>query len=136
MNAATGIAVSGMSAAAFSLSASASNLANAQTQAPLPAGGQTSVQTQPSPYQPVTVSDTAALGGGVSATTIPQVPASTLAYDPSSPFANLQGMVAEPNVDPDNEIVNEMSAALAYKANLISFKTAEDTEKTLLDAIA
>ena len=45
-------------------------------------------------------------------------------------------MVAQPNVDPAREIVNQMTAALAYRANIATFKTAQQMEKTLLDAMA
>ena len=138
MNSAMTIAVSGMLAAATSLTASASNLANLQSDGPVPATDpQQPVAPAPgSVYQPLQVSDTAQPGGGVSATVSPALPAYTLAYDPGAPYANLQGMVATPNVDPAREVVNQIAASLAYKANIVTFKTAQQMEKTLLDALA
>jgi flagellar basal body rod protein FlgC len=44
-------------------------------------------------------------------------------------------MVAAPNVDPAQEAVNQMSASIAYKANINAFKAADSALKTLLDAI-
>ena len=48
--------------------------------------------------------------------------------------ANMQGMVAA-NIDPAQQAVNMMTAALAYKANIATFKTAQQMEKTLLDTM-
>ena len=138
MNDAMNIAVSGMQAAATAMTASASNIANMQNNGPVPAtGSETPVpQTPGSVYQPLAVSQASAPGGGVSASLTPSLPGYALAYDPSAPFANLQGMVATPNVDPAREAVNQITAALTYKANIATFKTAEEMEKTLLDATA
>ena len=138
MNAAMNIAVSGMRAASTGFVASASNLANLESAGPVPA---TSPQQQVAPapgsvYQPIAVTDTAQPGGGVAATVAPSLPSYTLAYDPSAPFANMQGMVAMPNVDPAQEAVNQITASLAYRANIATFKTAAEMEKTLLDAMA
>ena len=55
-------------------------------------------------YQPAAVTQTAQQDGGVSATITPSLPSYTLAYDPSAPFANVQGMVAQPNVDPARKL--------------------------------
>ena len=138
MNTAMNIAVSGMLAASAGLNASASNLANLESDGPVPA---TSPQQPVAPapgsvYQPVHVTDAAQPGGGVSTTVSPSLPAYTLAYDPGAPFANMQGMVAAPNIDPAREVVNQITASLAYKANIATFKTAQQMEKTLLDALA
>ena len=138
MNSAMTIAVSGMLAASTSLTASASNLANLQSDGPVPATDpqQPVVPAPGSVYQPVQVTDTARPGGGVSAAASPSLPAYSLAYDPTAPFANMQGMVAQPNVNPAREVVNQITASLAYKANIATFKTAQEMEKSLLDALA
>lgn len=54
----------------------------------------------------------------------------------SVPFANPQSMVVASETDPAREIVNQVTATLAYRANIATFKTAEQMEKTLLDALA
>ena len=138
MNTAMNIAVSGMLAASTGFTASASNLANLESAGPVPA---TSPQQQVAPapgsvYQPVAATRTAQPGGGVTASITPTLPSYTLAYDPSQPFANMQGMVAEPNIDPAQQVVNMMTASLAYKANIATFKTAQQMETTLLNTIA
>jgi flagellar basal-body rod protein FlgC len=138
MNDAMNIAVTGMLAASTAMTASASNIANMQTDGPVPATGpQTPVLQAPgSVYQPLAVSQSAQPNGGVSASLTPSLPGYALAYDPSAPFANMQGMIATPDVDPAREAVNQITAALAYKANIASFKTAEEMEKSLLNATA
>lgn len=54
----------------------------------------------------------------------------------SVPFANLQGLIVAPEIDPAREVVNQLTASLAYRANIATFKTAQRMEKTLLDALA
>jgi flagellar basal-body rod protein FlgC len=132
------IAASGMAAAATSLTASASNIANMETVGPVPSGG----PLQPVPsnsggvYQAVSAPTQALPGGGVTAAISNTLPSYTLAYDPSAPFANLQGMVAAPNVDPVAEAVNQISASVAFRANLAVFETASKNFKSLLDTLA
>lgn len=138
MNSAMNSAASGMLAASTSLAASASNIANMQSNGPVPATSpmQPVAQSPGSVYQPVTVAQSATPGGGVSATVTPSLPSYALAYDPSAPYANMQGMIATPNVDPAQEAVNQMMASVAYKANIDSFKAAQGMMKSLLDAMA
>jgi flagellar basal-body rod protein FlgC len=84
-------------------------------------------------YQPVSVAQSAAPGGGVTASLQPVQPASTLAYDPSSPFANVQGQVAVPNVDLATQLVDMTQAVHTFRANLAVFKTVSHMSKALLD---
>jgi flagellar basal-body rod protein FlgC len=49
-------------------------------------------------------------------------------YEPGSPFANEQGYVAMPNVNPVEEMVNMISASRSYQTNAEVMNTA----KTLL----
>lgn len=117
MDSAMSIAASGMMAAQAGLAASASNIANMQAESPVPAAG------------------TSMTGGGVQAAAS-TAPRPVLAYDPSAPFANLQGMVATPNVDLAAEAVNQITASIAFKANLAAFKAAESNYKALIEALA
>jgi flagellar basal-body rod protein FlgC len=138
MESAMAIAASGMAAASTSIAVSASNIANMDSTGPVPATNpsQPVPQTPGSVYQPVSASLTASPGGGVQATTSNILPSYTLAYDPSAPFANLQGMVAAPNVDPVAETVDQISAAAAFQANLAVFKAADKDFNSLLDMLA
>ncbi|HWU54794.1 MAG TPA: flagellar basal body rod C-terminal domain-containing protein [Rhizomicrobium sp.] len=118
MGNAMSIAASGMQAASVRLEAAASNIVN------MDSGG----------YQPVSVAQSPAPDGGVSTSLQPVTPASLLAYDPASPYANVQGMVAQPNVDMATEIVNMKEAANSFRASIQAYKTASQMFKTLLDA--
>lgn len=138
MDAGMAIAASGILAAAQNLTASASNIANMQTIGPVPATSpfQPVPQTPGSVYQAVSATTTTLPGGGVASSISNTLPSYTLAYDPMAPFANLQGMVAAPNVDPVSEVTNQISASLAFKADLAVFRVAEDNFKSLLDTLA
>lgn len=132
------IADSGMAAAAASLTTSASNIAHMQSDGPVPATGplQPAPPTTGSVYQAVSAATQTSPGGGVTPVISPTLPSYTLVYDPSAPFANLQGIVAAPNVDPATEAVNQISALAAFRANLAVFKSASKEFKALLDMLA
>ena len=137
MDDAMAIAASGMAAASASLTAAASNIANMETAGPVPA----TTPMGPLPassgvYQPVSATTQALPGGGVTAAISNTLPSYSLAYDPSAPFANLQGMVAAPNVDLAAQAVNQLSSALAFRANLAVFQVASKNFKALLDILA
>jgi flagellar basal-body rod protein FlgC len=138
MDSAFSIAASGLSAASLRLSASASNIANAQSTGPVPATPPTQPigQGRGTVYQPVTVAQSALAGGGISASIAPALPSYSLSYAPSSPYANAQGMVATPNVDPVREVTDEIGAKLAYRANLATLRVADSTERSLIDTVA
>jgi flagellar basal-body rod protein FlgC len=46
-------------------------------------------------------------------------------YDPSSTFADVNGYVTMPNVNPIEEMVNMISAQQDYQANLEAFNVAK-----------
>lgn len=132
MNGAISSALSGLAAATKRVAAAASNIANIGTTGSLEPGGR-------APYTPLDVQLTSqaaggALPGGVSASFVPRDPASIPVYDPNSPFANAEGLVATPNVDLAVEAVNLKAAEIAYKANLASIKTADAMTDELLKA--
>ena len=118
MGNAMSIATSGMQAASARLGAAASNIVNMDSNG----------------YQPVSVAQSPAPDGGVSSSLQPVTPASLLAYDPASPYANVQGMVAKPNVDLPTEIVNMKLASHSFRASIEAYKAASQMFKTLLDA--
>jgi flagellar basal-body rod protein FlgC len=118
MGNAMSIAASGMQAASVRLEAAASNIVNMDSNG----------------YQPVSATQSATPEGGVSASLQPVTPASLLAYDPASPYANVQGMVAQPNVDLPTEIVNMKLASHSFEASIQAYKAASQMFKTLLDA--
>jgi flagellar basal-body rod protein FlgC len=119
-------AVSGLQASEAQLSASAANLANAQT-----VGSLTGAGFGPA-YQPVSTVRSTAPGGGVSTAYAPVTPGSEPEYDPTSPAADAQGLVAAPNVDPANEMVGQMGALRSYQANLATLRVADEMQQSLL----
>jgi flagellar basal-body rod protein FlgC len=56
-----------------------------------------------------------------------------MVYDPDHPDANAEGFVAMPDVDPLIEMVDMMTAARAYEANLSAIKTIKDITKKSLE---
>ncbi|SON54600.1 putative proximal rod protein [Hartmannibacter diazotrophicus] len=118
--------LSGMMAASKRLEVSAANVANVRTTGKVPdATGASNA------YAPAVVSQTATASGvATQVTTKPQP--YRLAYDPDSPNANADGLVAEPNVDLTSEVVNQISAKFAYEASVKTLKVADEmTQKTL-----
>lgn len=108
MNAIT-TGLSGLMASTAQLTASASNVANAHTSVPL-AGAD---------WGPAT---NVTIGGQ----------ATTPAYDPQSPYANEDGLVAMPNVDIAREAVNQMVARQSFQANLNTIRIADEMQRSLL----
>ena len=54
-------------------------------------------------------------------------------YDPQHPHANEKGYVAMPNINPMEEMVNMISAARGYEANITALKAAKDMALKALD---
>ncbi|HRI77050.1 MAG TPA: flagellar basal body rod C-terminal domain-containing protein [Alphaproteobacteria bacterium] len=130
------IALSGLGAQQKRLASTASNIANASTAGTVPgtvtsapastAGGSTV-------YKPLNVNLTSLASGGVRADVTADANGYSLAYDPSSPYANSEGMIAVPNVDLTTEMVNLLEIKTSYKANLAVLKTQDEMLGALLD---
>lgn len=107
----------------------ASNIANRASTGALPGGTDAKA-----PYQPVRAEQVALTGGGGTELRIrPVLPAYVPAFEPDAPYANADGLVAAPNVDPLDEMVGLEEAAFAFKANLMAFKTAAEMVRSLYD---
>ncbi len=130
-------AASGMQAAVQSLTAIAANIANANN-GPVPSTPPTQAVAQApgSVYQPVVSVQSPMPGGGVTSSLQPSLPGYTLAYNPGAPYANMQGMVATPNVDMPSQMVGMMEAANSFRANLAVYRTSSRLFKSLLDTVA
>jgi flagellar basal-body rod protein FlgC len=124
------IAGSGMSAESERLTAIASNVANANSA--VGAAGQP-YRAREVVFQAVSLQgDTAAadpssLGmDGVRVAGVVESAAPThTVYDPNSTFADANGYVQMPNVNPVDEMVNMISAQQDYQANLEAFNVAK-----------
>ena len=56
-------------------------------------------------------------------------------HDPSHPHADKDGYVYYPNIDPMTEMVNVLSAARSYEANLQAVNTAKDMQQKTLEIL-
>jgi flagellar basal-body rod protein FlgC len=135
---ASSIAQSGMLAATLRLEAAASNLANAQSDGALPdAGGLGPNPQAQEPYAPrrvdqVSLSASAGQSSGVAAQ-ITAAPDFFKSYKPDASFADAQGMVGSPNIDPVNEAVQLITAEQAFRSNMSVYGTADAMMKMVLD---
>lgn len=128
-------ALSGMNAATTKILNAARNIANISSSGKLPSKtGETT--TAFAPQDVVTLS--AATGNnalGVTTTTVPRTPSYRPAYDPSSPNADAQGLVAEPAIDITREITDSLTAEIAYKASVKVIEAEKKNEESLLDRL-
>jgi flagellar basal-body rod protein FlgC len=132
MNSVSSIATSGMAAATRRLEVSARNVANVLSAGPLPSAD-ASVTASFSAYVPLRVDQVETAGGGTAANVSPVSPSHVPAYDPNAPYADANGMVATPNVDLADEIVQQMVARYTFAANAGVMRTNADMMKSLLD---
>lgn len=122
------IALSGLKSASQRLEISAKNVANAQSTHTIVNGQRTD-----QPYTPQQPSQTTLATGGVITAARDVNPATVKQFNPQSDNADADGVAEIPNVDLEQEAVNQVIAAYDYKANLKALKTQLDLEKSLLD---
>lgn len=131
MDATAAIALSGLTTASTRVQVSASNLANMDDAAPLPGSG----VAGPAPFVPTRV-ETVSLGrNGVQAQLSAARPGTAPAYSPDSPYADASGMVAEPDVDPATELVEQMQALQQYRASAALIGVDDRMKQAALDLI-
>lgn len=137
MTDALSIALSGLMAQKQRLAATASNVANVSTGGSVPSADPSApASTVYKPLQAnLTSVQTQAGGAGVKAQIVEKENGYSLSYDPASPFANAEGLVAVPNVDLAEEAVSLMEIKIGYKANLSVMKTESEMIGELLDTI-
>ena len=122
------IAGSGMAAEAERLTAVASNIANANS---IATSSGTAYRAREVVFKAVSTDaggdPPSAVGmAGVEVAAIVESAAPLRSsYDPGSPFADANGYVAMPNVNPVEEMVNMISAQQDYQANLEAFNVAK-----------
>ncbi|WP_423821835.1 flagellar basal body rod protein FlgC [Salinisphaera sp. SPP-AMP-43] len=117
-----GIAGSALTAQSQRMNVAASNMANANSVAGPNGepyrGKEVQFQVQAAPGSEV---------GGVAVSGVTDNPAPfRQEYRPDSPLANDQGYVQMPNVNPTDEMVNMISAARSYEANINVLNTGKD----------
>jgi flagellar basal-body rod protein FlgC len=133
MNAILSIAASGMAAATRRLEVSASNVANALSDGPLPSADAATRAKYPAAYTPLRVDQVETAGGGTAAVVNSVSPSYTATYDPNAPYADDQGMVASPNVDLASEAVQQIIARYTFVMNAMVVRAYEQMMKSLLD---
>jgi flagellar basal-body rod protein FlgC len=125
MSTISSIALSGLNAATLRVQASASNLANARS------NGAVRGEAGPEPYAPLEVHQQAITTGGVAAQLAASSREPLLTYDPSAPYANAEGFVASPYIDPADEVVALAMATYSFSANLAVIRA----ESEMMDAM-
>lgn len=120
--------------ASLRLQVAASNIANARSNGPQP--GTANPENFPSAYSPLRVNQVDSVGGGTSATVTEFSPSTVAVFDPSAPYADGHGMVASPNVDLANELVQVLLARFNYKANALVIRADAQMSATLLNTTA
>lgn len=127
------IAASGLVGAMQRLQVSADNVANANSDGPLPSAS-AAVQSQyPAAYVAQQINQVATPGGGTSAVVSNAQPGTVTAYDPTAPYADQNGQVAAPNVDIANEVVQQAIASYAFAANADVMSIDQKMMQTLLN---
>ena len=130
------IALSGMSAATRRLDVSASNVANAMSTGALPNADGTLPTGAPRAYAPLALVQTASAGGGTQTIITTATPSTIAVSDPQAPFANPDGLVAAPNVDLSQEMVDQMLASYSFAANAAVMTVDDRMTKSLLNITA
>jgi len=130
------IAASGMLAATQRLQVSAENVANANSDGPLPTAAPAIQAQYPAAYVARRVEQVQTAGGGTRAVVANQQPGTVAAYDPTAPYADANGRVAAPNVDLANEAVQQLVARYAFAFNADVMRVYSKMMQSLLDVSA
>ena len=127
------IAASGLAAVMQRQLVSANNIANENSDGPLPSAS-AAVQSQyPAAYVAQQVNQVATPDGGTSAVVSNAQPGTVTAYDPTAAYADQNGQVAAPNVDISNEVVQQAITSYAFVANVDVMNAGQKMMQTLLD---
>jgi flagellar basal-body rod protein FlgC len=134
MSIASAIAVSGLKVARQRLQVAAGNIANSLSTGPLTDAA--NAENFPAAYSALRVNQTDAVGGGTSAAVTTTTPATVSSYEPTAPFADDNGMVAGPNVDLVNELVQLLVARYTFAANAQVIRADAHMSASLLNITA
>ena len=125
------VGLSGIRAATKRLDAVADNVANMNNVVPT---SQLAFQERTITTAPVAGDLPGGAGGGVAVTGVALGSAQgRLAYDPSNPIADEQGMVRQPEVSVSEQMVQMRLATLEVKANVRTIEAARDIYQSILD---
>jgi flagellar basal-body rod protein FlgC len=130
------IAASGMLAATQRLQVSAENVANVNSDGPLPTAAPAVQAQYPAAYVAQRLDQVETAGGGTRAVVGNVRPGTVAAYDPTAPYADPNGQVAAPNVDLANEAVQQQIARYAFAFNADVIRVYSKMMQSLLDVTA
>ena len=122
------IALTGLRAAETRLANSANNVANMQSTVSRIDG-----ERVLEPFKAQQVTQTSLSTGGVRTDLRAVDPKSVPVYDPTNVAANEEGITQYPNVDLEEEIINQQIATYDFKANLNVIETTDEMMDDLLD---
>jgi flagellar basal-body rod protein FlgC len=125
-----------MWAATQRLQVSAANVANANSDGPLPSAGAATQAQYPSAYAAQQVDQTATADGGTSAVIVDVQPATVATYDPTAPYADPSGDVAAPDVDYANEAMQQAAVKYSFAMNANVMRVYSQMMQSLLDVAA
>jgi flagellar basal-body rod protein FlgC len=134
MSISSAIAVSGLKVASLRLQVAASNIANSLSIGPLPDAA--NAEKFPAAYSALRVNQNDVVGAETSATVTATTPATVSSYEPTAPFADGNGMVAGPNVDLANELVQLLVARYTFAANAQVIRADAQMSASLLNITA
>jgi len=132
------ISLSGLRAESKRVSVAASNIANVRTSGTIPTNTPNAEPSTVYRAQELQQSSviTGGTGSGVQTTVSERSDGISVVFDPSSIFADEDGLIAIPNIDLSKEIVDLLTAKTAYKANVFALKVADEVSDALLDTLA
>jgi flagellar basal-body rod protein FlgC len=90
----------------------------------------------PRPYTPLRVDQVDVATGGTRAVVTEVSPSYVATPNPLAPYANQDGLVAAPNVDLAEEVVQQLMASYAYAANARVVTSYNQMVKSLFDISA
>lgn len=123
--------LSGIRAATKRLDAVADNLANMDN---VVATSQPAFQQRTITTAPLAGNLPGGAGGGVAVTGVALGSAQgRLAYDPSNPIADQQGLVRQPDVEVSDQMVQSRLAVFEVKANVRTLEAARDIYESVLE---
>ena len=125
------ISLSGLNAAIAHMAAAASKIANARS-----TGHGTEFDSDPRPYQPLSVVQSSLQQGGVRAEVVPDRSVPIAVHDPDHPAADELGTVRFPDTSIEAELADMMLATQAYTASIAILETESETLGELLDSVS
>ena len=143
MNTISAIGISGLAAAQTRLAGTASNIANVATTGPVPTNSPGQPITTPAVgstgdqvYQAVDPQTQDLGGGGVVSRLAPGLPSYVQQFQPDSPDADAQGLVAAPAVNLDTSVTALLADSAYAKANLAVVKVGSEIQQDTLNLLS